>query len=126
MMDKLVPDHFLKNQNWAYLWINSLVSFIQFVFIICQVEGAQNVLKRSCRTLAFTSYKAFSKNKKRSGTNLPVSFSAQFLKKNISQEVVFYKQTKFRCLVAFTSWDIGQYVYCNRLLIKLWCDKFWN
>ena len=29
------PDPFLKNQNKAYLWINS---FIQFV-VVCQVEG---------------------------------------------------------------------------------------
>ena len=28
--------------------------------IVCQVEGYQNILKLSCRPLAFTSYKAFS------------------------------------------------------------------
>ena len=33
--EKLFPDPFLKNQNKAYLWINS---FIQFV-VVCQVEG---------------------------------------------------------------------------------------
>ena len=32
--------------------------------------------KLSCRPLAFTSYQAFSKNKKRSETSLPVSFFA--------------------------------------------------
>ena len=31
-------------------------SFIQFVFIICQVEGYRNILKLSCRPLAFTPY----------------------------------------------------------------------
>ena len=30
-----------------------------FVFIVCQVEGYQNILKLSCRPLAFTSYEAF-------------------------------------------------------------------
>ena len=53
---------------------NSL-SFIQFVFIVCQVEGYQSILKLSCRPLAFTSYKALFKNKKRSGSRLPASFS---------------------------------------------------
>ena len=24
VVEKLFPDYFLKNQNWAYLWINSL------------------------------------------------------------------------------------------------------
>ena len=32
--------------------------------------------------------------------------------KNISV-VRFYYLTKFKCLVAFTSLDIGQYVYCQ-------------
>ena len=40
-----------------------------------QVEDHQNILKLSCRTYAFTSYKAFVKNKKRSGTIFPDSFS---------------------------------------------------
>ena len=40
-------------------------------------------MKLNSRPFAFTSYKAFSKNKKRSGSSLPVSFSARFLIKNI-------------------------------------------
>ena len=53
-------------------------------FVVCQVEDYRNVLELSCKPLAYTSYKAFLKNKKRSGTNLPASFSAWFLEKNIS------------------------------------------
>ena len=45
-------------------------------FVVCQVEDYRNVLELSCKPLAYTSYKAFLKNKKRSGTNLPASFSA--------------------------------------------------
>ena len=37
----------------------SIDCFIQFIFIICQVEGYWNVLKLSCKPLAFASYKAF-------------------------------------------------------------------
>ena len=48
-----------------------------------------------------------------------------FLKKSISI-MIFYWLTKFHCLVAFTSWDIGQYMYCNCLLTRLWRHKFWN
>ena len=33
-----------------------VLSFIQFVFIISQVEGYRNTLKLSCRPLAFTSF----------------------------------------------------------------------
>ena len=45
--------------------------------------------------------------------------------RNISH-VILYWLTKFHCLLAFTSCDIGQYVYCNYLLPSLWHHKFWN
>ena len=51
-------DPFLKNQNWAYLWIN-IRKFYIFCLIVCQVEDYQKWLKLSCRQFAFTSYKTF-------------------------------------------------------------------
>ena len=48
---------------------------LQLVSIVCQIEDYRNILKLSCRPLAFTLYKAFLKNKKRSETSLPASFS---------------------------------------------------
>ena len=96
---------------------------MQFVFVVCQVEDYWNILKLSCRPLVFTSYKAYLKSKTRSGTNLPVSFSACVFKKNISL-VIFYFLTKCHCLVAFTSWVIGQDIYCNCLLTRLWRHNF--
>ena len=39
-------------------------------------------------------------------------------KKNVSR-VTYYQLTKFHCLIAFTSRDIGQYVYYNCLLTRL-------
>ena len=68
-------------------------------------------MKPSCRPVAMAWYKAFLKNKKRSGTSLPASFSAWFLKENISL-VTFYQQTKFHFFVAFNSWDIKACVRC--------------
>ena len=80
-MEKLFSDSFLKIQNWAYLWINNL-KFYKFVFIVCQVEGYQNILKLSCKLLAFTLIKAFLKTKKGLETSLPdYAFSASILKK---------------------------------------------
>ena len=55
------------------------------------MEGYQIILKRSCRPLAFISFEAFLKNKKRSGTSLSASFSAWFSKKN-SFLVIFYNK----------------------------------
>ena len=76
VVEKLVPDLFLENLNWAYLWINNSSKFPQFVFIVLRVEAYQNTLKLSYRPLAFTSYWAFLKNQKSSRTSLPASFSA--------------------------------------------------
>ena len=76
--------------------------------------GLLNIFKISCRPFAFTSFKVF----------FPASFSAWFLKKYFL--VIVCQLTKFHCLVAFTSWDIGQYVYCTSLLTRLPCHKFWN
>ena len=121
LAEKLFPDPFLKIQNWAYLWINILKFYI-FCFYVWQVDDYRNRFKLSCRPLAFTSYKAFLKNKKGSGTRLSASFSAWFLNKNISIVILCYL-TKFQYLVVFTSWDIGQYVYCNCLLTRLWRQK---
>ena len=124
VLEKLFADPYLKNQNWAYLWINGL-KFIPFEFFVCRVEGYRIILKVSCRSLGFTLYKAFSENKKRSGISLRTSFSEGFLKKNVSL-VIFYQLTKFHCLVVFTLWDIGQYLYDNCLLKRLWCYKIWS
>ena len=44
-------------------------------FVVCRVKVYPNILKLRCGSLAFTSYKAFLKIKKRSGTSLPPSFS---------------------------------------------------
>ena len=52
------------------------ISFIHFVFTVCQIEGYQNILKITCRTLAITSEKAFLTSKIRSGTSIPASFSS--------------------------------------------------
>ena len=43
--------------------------------------GYSIILKLSCRSIAFTSYEASLKNKKRSGSSLLASFFAWFLKK---------------------------------------------
>ena len=40
--------------------------------------------------------------------------------------VLFYCLVDFNCLNPFTSWVIGQYVYCNYLLPSLWHHKCWN
>ena len=58
--------------------------FYSLILLYVQIESYQNILNIRCRPIAFTSYQPFFKNRKKSGTSLSVSFSAWFLKKNIS------------------------------------------
>ena len=73
---EIIPIPFSKKSRLSISLDQYSLNFIQLVFIVCQVEGCQNILKLNCRPLAFTSYNAFPKNKKWSGTNLLTSFSA--------------------------------------------------
>ena len=48
--ERLVLDPLLKNQNWAYLWINSLKEFDQFLFMssmysLCRSRGLSKYIK---------------------------------------------------------------------------------
>ena len=115
---------FQKNQNWVYLWINSL-KFYTVCFYYMPSWGLSKYIETKLHTTGFCLIKLFLENKERSETSLHVSFSAWLLKQNISL-VIFYYLTKFHCLIAFTSRDTGQYVHCNCLLTRFWRHKFWN
>ena len=93
---KSVPCPFLKNINWAYLWINSQ-NLCDLRFYCYPSWNYQILLKVRVRQLAFTSYKPFKISKVLSWFSLPVSFSASVLKKNISP-VILYKLIKFHGL----------------------------
>ena len=45
MVEKLVSDPFMKNQNWAYLWIEDVEDVIKFVFIVCSSRGLPKYIK---------------------------------------------------------------------------------
>ena len=78
--EKLFPDLFQKNQNWAYLWINHL-KFCTICFYCMPGWGLSTYIETTCRPFAFTSYRAFLINKKRPGISLSALICAWFLKK---------------------------------------------
>ena len=61
---------------------------MQFVYIVCQVDDYQNILKLSFRRFAFTSYKAPLQSRRKSGTSLPATLFAWFIEKLM---IEFYK-----------------------------------
>ena len=60
---------------------------------------------------------------KESGTSFSTVICAWFFKKNISH-FMFYWQTKFHCLVAFTYWDIEQSMHCNYFCLVCYVINF--
>ena len=116
---------FSKIQNWSHLYINSL-NFIKFVFILCPSQELLNYIETKVPIACFYLTENFYlKIRKRSGASLSFLFSVWFLKENTSH-VIFYYLVKFHFLIAFTSWDVRLYVYCNYLFPSLWHHKSWN
>ena len=73
---------------------------------MCQVEGYRNIKLLSYRTLAFTSYKVFLKNKKRSRASLPASLSVWLLKKIFFFILMTDQVLFFPCLYFVRYWAI--------------------
>ena len=96
MVEKLVSDPFLKIKLNISLdhQPNVLLcsKVLQFGFIVCQVEDYQNILKLSCRPLAFTSYKAFKKQKEVQNQSLCLFFRVIFEEKYFSWYILLSDQ----------------------------------
>ena len=86
-LEKSSPNSFNKNQNWAYRWMNILKCY-KFRCYDCP-SRVVSVQVSKCWLLAFTSHEGFFQKKGRSRTCLPVTFSAWFLKKNISHFICY-------------------------------------
>ena len=63
VVEKLFPDPFLKNQNCAYTWINSL-KFYTVLFHCMPSWGLMKYIETMLQNTCIYSYKAFIKDKK--------------------------------------------------------------
>ena len=89
---------FPKNQNWAYLWINSLKYYtvlqyykVLYLVIVYQIVGYRKILKVPWRSLVFTSEKTFLKNKKEVWNYSPCLIFC-----------IFFKEKYFPCYILLT------------------------
>ena len=121
VLENLLLDPFPKIQIWTYFLVNSPKVYTVYFFWMPS-WGLSNYMKTE---LLLPHVKLFKKLKRSLKLVFWPHFLHIFLKKSISI-IIFYWLIKFHCLVAFTSWDIGQYMYCNYLLTRLWRHKFWN
>ena len=67
VVEKLFPDPFLKSKLSMYL--NQYSKVLYSLFLLYAKLGTIKIYWKSCRPIAFTLYKAFLKNKKRSRDN---------------------------------------------------------
>ena len=76
VVEEPFPYPFLKNQNWAYFWIN-ILKFYMYIYIFCLASwGLLKVIETKLQTTCFTWYKAFLKNKR----GLELVFLPHFLR----------------------------------------------
>ena len=45
LVEKLVPERFIKNQNWVYMQINNHKFYKGFFFVVCSSKGLPNHIK---------------------------------------------------------------------------------
>ena len=115
VVQKLFPVFFLKNQNWAYLWINSL-KFYAVCFYCMQSWGL------SYRPLAFPSNKVLLKKRER---DLELVSQPHFLHD-------FWRKTSLLYSIYWPNFIVWLFELreilgniCT-LLTRLWRHKFWN
>ena len=83
VLEKLFPEAFIKNKNWAYFWISSL-KFYTVCFCCMSTWGLSKCFEIKQRTTCFYLILGFFKKLKRSSFSLPAFFSLWLFKKNIS------------------------------------------
>ena len=95
----------------------SIINGLYSLFLLyVQAKGYWNVLKISCKPFVLIWYKASLENKKSSGTSLPVSFFAWFLKKkSFSLYILLTEQIS---LSGFPGCDIIDFKVNLTFLIK--------
>ena len=119
VVEKLVPDPFLKNWNRTYLWINSLKFYTVFLSY-AKLRGLSKYVQTKLQTTCFYLILSFFKKTKR---GLELVFLSYFL-----HEFWRIYSINWPGFIVWFSllWDIGQYLYRNCSLTRLWHHEFWN
>ena len=90
--EKLDPNPFLRNQNWVYLWINSLKFYI--VYLYCMPSwGLSKYIETKLQTTCFYFLQSFFRKQKRSLELVSLShFLHDFWRKTFSCYILLTDQ----------------------------------
>ena len=119
VMEKLVPDPFLKNENWAYLWINSLRFYTVCFYCMPSWALLKHVETKLQITLFYLILNFFKKLKEVWDRLI---FRIIFEENYFSCYILLIHQVSLSGYLYFVY--IRKYVYCNCLLTKLWRHEF--
>ena len=114
---KTSPRPFLKNWNWAYLWINNL-RVLYSCFYCMQSWGLSKYIETKLRTTSFYIL-GFLKNRKRSGTSHPCFiFCIVFKEKYFSFYIIWTDQVSLSgCLYFVRYWTIYElHLFVNQVV----------
>ena len=121
---RLVPDLFLFFWKALYKIKANSLHLVSITFHSPQLRKQLKQTVYNFRILT-QGYTQFWFLRKGPGNSFSITLCMWYFRKNVSH-VILFESTKIHCLIAFTSWDTGKYVYCNCLSSKLWHLRFWN
>ena len=120
MAEKLVSSPFIKNQNWAYLWINILKCY-SFLFVVCPSQGPPKRVKNKVLATCFYLRKGFFQKKRGLELVSMLHFLHHFEEKYFSCSIKSNDQNSLTdCLFFLRYWTICVYY----LFPSLWRRKF--
>ena len=119
-MEKLVPNPFLKNWNWAYLWINSL-KFYEVYFHCMTRWGLSKYIETKLQTICFHLILSYFQKIKRGLelVSLP-HFPHNFSRKKNCYFLFLYSIGKISCYILLTD-QISLYKMCIAIVCKPGC-----
>ena len=124
MVERLFPDPFLENKNWEYLWINRRNFRTVFLHCMSKSRAIEIYWNYGAYHWLFPHINLFLKAKRIWNLSLCLIFCMIFEEKYSSHYILLTGQMSLSgCL---SSWDIGQYMYCNCFFTSLWRHKCWN
>ena len=115
---RLISKHFIFKKSFIWGKNKRSAAWFQYIWIALYLAYNKNKLYK---ILCYWSRDTLNSDffGKGSGNSFHTIFCVWFYKKKVSH-VIFYWLIKFHCPIPFTSWDIGQYVYCNCLFPRFW------
>ena len=122
VLEKLFPDPFLKNQNWASVWIKSLKFYTVCFYYITSWGPSKFIETKLLQATCFDFIEIFFKKQRGQVLVCLPQFLHDFWRKIF----LFLYPNTWPNFIVWLPLDIMPCVYCNCLLIRLWRENFWN